>query len=212
MWIENQLAGEYQMSFVDRKGCEKTETVTIGQPDIIEILTYDGDIFYPYCEYSDNGRIRVTVIGGTAPYYYEWVDNEIFMDSITNVGVGDYTILVTDNNGCRMERMITLEPLLPACLDIPSAFTPNGDGFNDNWVILDPSDERIPVSYTYPELVIEIYDRTGRKVWTSTIGYSEPWDGNDKNGRLLPLDTYYYFVHLNNGSGVIIQNIVTIIQ
>ncbi|MBN2523454.1 MAG: gliding motility-associated C-terminal domain-containing protein, partial [Bacteroidales bacterium] len=211
-WIENQKAGEYQLSFVDRKGCSKIEIVIIEQPDKIEILTYDDDIFHPYCAYSDNGRIKVTVIGGIPPYNYEWLDQDVYTDTISNLGVGEYIILVTDNHGCTMQRVITLEPLLAACLDIPSAFTPNNDGYNETWVILDPSDESIPVSQTYPDLIIEVFDRNGRKVWTSSRGYTEPWDGKDKYGRLLPVDTYYYFIHLNNGTGVIIQNIITIIQ
>ncbi|MGD2035921.1 MAG: gliding motility-associated C-terminal domain-containing protein, partial [Bacteroidales bacterium] len=210
--VENQQAGLYELTFVDRKGCIKSETVTIEQPDRIEILTYDGDIFYPYCAYSDNGWIKVTVIGGTPPYSYEWLGENAYHDTINNVGVGEYTVRVIDNQGCTLEREIILDPLLEACLDIPSAFTPNNDGYNETWEILDPSDENIPVSYTYPDLIIEVFDRNGRKVWTSGRGYTEPWDGKDKNGRLLPVDTYYYFVHLNNGTGVIIQNIVTIIQ
>ncbi len=210
--IENQRAGEYILSFVDRKQCIKNETVTIEQPEKIEILVYDEDISYPYCAYSDNGRIKVTVIGGIEPYSYDWIDQDAYEDTLSNIGVGEYTILVTDNNYCSMKRVIPLDPLLAACLDIPSAFTPNNDGFNETWVILDPSDENIPISFTYPDLVIEVFDRTGRRVWISSKGYTEPWNGKDKNGRILPVDSYYYFVHLNNGTGVVIQNIVTIIQ
>ena len=211
-WLENQGAGEYQLAFVDIRGCAAAETIIIGQPDQIEILTYEEDISDPYCSYSDNGSIKVNVTGGILPYSYEWIDQGVYEDTISNLAVGDYTIQVIDNNGCIVERVITLDPLMAACLDIPSAFTPNNDGFNDTWEILDPSDERIPVSYTYPDLYIEIFDRTGRKIWTSTRGYSEPWNGKDNNGRVIPVDTYYYFVHLNNGTGVVIQNIITIIQ
>jgi gliding motility-associated-like protein len=151
-------------------------------------------------------------MGGAPPYSYEWIGQDAYEDTISNIGVGEYTILVTDNNYCTMERVIPMDPLLAACLDIPSAFTPNNDGFNETWEILDPSDESIPVSYTYPDLIIEVFDRAGRKVWTSSRGYTEPWNGKDKNGRILPFDSYYYFIHLNNGTGVVIQNIVTIIQ
>jgi hypothetical protein len=84
------------------------------------------------------------------------------------------------------------------------------------WIIRNPSNESIPVNLIYPEMIIEVYDRTGQKVWISEPGYSPNveagWDGRDKHGRLLPVDTYYYFVYLNNGSELVIQDIVTIIH
>jgi gliding motility-associated-like protein len=76
-------------------------------------------------------------------------------------------------------------------LGIPNTFTPNGDGDNDVWQIRSLAN--------YPNAVVEIFDRWGRRVMTSPSGYPEPWDGRDTEGRVLPLETYYYIIHLNDG-------------
>lgn len=68
-------------------------------------------------------------------------------------------------------------------LEIPNAFSPNGDGINDRWSI-DGLKAR-------PAATTEIYNRWGQIVFTG-IGYV-PWDGT-RGGRLLPEGTYYYVV------------------
>ncbi|HEX8462690.1 MAG TPA: gliding motility-associated C-terminal domain-containing protein, partial [Segetibacter sp.] len=73
--------------------------------------------------------------------------------------------------------------------NIPSAFSPNGDGINDTWIIQSLS--------SYPNSIVEVYDRYGRIIFKST-GYSKPWDGRF-NGSIVPLGVYYYII--NPGSG-----------
>ncbi|MES2457309.1 MAG: gliding motility-associated C-terminal domain-containing protein [Bacteroidota bacterium] len=69
-------------------------------------------------------------------------------------------------------------------LDIPSAFSPNGDGQNDKWII-----KGIDV-YTSPE--IRIFNRQGMLVFHS-YGKSQPFEGKEK-GVDLPVGVYYYLV------------------
>ena len=69
-------------------------------------------------------------------------------------------------------------------LNVFNTFTPNGDGVNDFWNITNLT--------TYPNAVINVYDRQGQKVYTSK-GYSTPWDGMYA-GAKLPTGTYYYII------------------
>lgn len=46
-----------------------------------------------------NGQISVAPTFGTAPYTYEW-DNGGDTETITDLGTGIYTVIVTDANGC----------------------------------------------------------------------------------------------------------------
>ena len=69
-------------------------------------------------------------------------------------------------------------------LNIFNTFTPNGDGVNDLWNITNLT--------TYPNAVLEVYDRQGQKVYRSQ-GYSTPWDGIYAGAR-LPAGTYYYII------------------
>jgi len=68
----------------------------------------------------------------------------------------------------------------------PNAFSPNGDGTNDAWII--------PTLLSYPDCTVHIFNRNGEPVFRSS-GYAKPWDGNHK-GKPLPAGTYYYVIGL----------------
>lgn len=65
---------------------------------------------------------------------------------------------------------------------IPSVFTPNGDGYNDTFII-----DKLEL---YPENEIIIFNRWGEAVY-SKKGYSRDWDGEN-----LPSGIYYYSLKL----------------
>lgn len=92
--------------------------------------------------------------------------------------------MVTTGNGCTATGKVTVITGRP--LDIPNAFTPNGDGHNDIF--------RIPpgVQFTLQEL--NIFDRWGKRVFT-TGDVTKGWDGTYQGS---PTDTGMY-VYLITG-------------
>jgi len=74
-------------------------------------------------------------------------------------------------------------------ITIPNTFTPNGDGVNDTWDIINLN--------SYASSHIEIFNRYGTRLYTSN-GYPLPWDGRFK-GQDLPGGTYYYVISLGDG-------------
>jgi gliding motility-associated-like protein len=76
--------------------------------------------------------------------------------------------------------------------DLANAFSPNGDGQNDQWMI--------PGMQNYPEATVAIYNRYGHKVFEST-GYKEPFNGRQK-GTELPVGVYYYIIDLKRACGL----------
>ena len=98
-------AGTYTVTATDANGCSNTEEVTIGEPSAIEItinFVNDAD-----CN-VDNGSINIGVLGGNDPYTYAWSNGAITQD-IENLAAGDYTVTVTDDNGCTaVEGPITI--------------------------------------------------------------------------------------------------------
>ncbi len=85
-----------------------------------------------------------------------------------------------------------------ACEEIivNNIITPNGDNINDTWVIQN--------SHRIPNAVINVYNRWGNLVFTST-NYNNDWDGTSKStGETLPTGSYYYIIDtLGNGEAII---------
>src|SRR5690606_3578355 len=84
-------------------------------------------------------------------------------------------------------RTISME--IEIGLDIPNAFTPNGDQQNDTWHI------NILNAANVDKATIRVYDRRGALLYEAT-GFENEWDGS-VNGQTLPLDTYFYTIDLN---------------
>ncbi|MEO7462487.1 MAG: PKD domain-containing protein, partial [Ferruginibacter sp.] len=98
-----------------------------------------------------------------------------------------YTLTAMVGGLCTASDTLYVKILRPVV--VPNAFSPNGDGTNDTWIIENLSD--------YAGAVVEVYNRYGQMVYTSR-GYSVPWEGASK-GKPLPVATYYYIIQLNNG-------------
>jgi gliding motility-associated-like protein len=90
-------------------------------------------------------------------------------------------------------------------LEIPSAFTPDGNGRNDKWEIKAGT----AGGDKYDKAVIKIYNGRGMLVYETT-GLSNSWDGM-LNGSTLPADTYYYTIDLKYNN-IRYKGIVTILR
>ena len=75
-------------------------------------------------------------------------------------------------------------------LDIPTAFTPNGDASNDTWRI-----QPLESSEEIAKAVVRVYNRSGYLLF-ETVGFENEWDGK-VNGNVLPADTYFYTIDFN---------------
>lgn len=98
-----------------------------------------------------------------------------------------YELKVTSLQGC-----ISIDSVLVKVLKeikIPNAFSPNGDGINEQWDVTNLSE--------FKESDIEIFNRYGMMLWKSK-GYGKAWDGK-YNGKMVPTGTYYYIIKLNDG-------------
>ncbi|HEY9049703.1 MAG TPA: tandem-95 repeat protein [Ohtaekwangia sp.] len=93
-------------------------------------------------------------------------------------------------------------------IDIPNAFTPNGDTRNDVWVITSSKKADSGVEQ-YKSAEIRIYTKRGKLVFED-IGFQKPWDGM-LNGEVLPPDTYYYTIDLKYNK-IMYKGIVTILR
>jgi gliding motility-associated-like protein len=147
-----------------------------------------------------DGNIQLNTNGGNPPYSFVWSTQE-YTEDILGLDAGTYTVTISDINGCVFYYSDILEYQYQECLFIPTAITPNADGYNDVW--------QIRGIELYPKIYIEIYDRWGQILFKSDKGYTQKWDGTYE-GKNLPVDTYYYVIQLNEGSEPLIGQITIV--
>lgn len=194
----NLEAGDYSYTVVDADGCEASNTITVGEPT--DELAVEFTITSVTCGESLDGEVQAIVTGGTAPYTYAW-SNGAVTNVVSEIGKGAFDLIVTDANGCTLaEKGEVGEACRPT---IYNTISPNGDGLNDSWEIVDIQN--------FPDNEVKIYNRWGNIVYEET-GYNNDWFGTDKDGNDLLSGAYYYVVSLNNEENVVLTGSITIVR
>jgi hypothetical protein len=100
----NLSTGNYTFNVADGNGCTLSQTIAITGPGIFSASINANNT--SICEQLED-TISSTIIGGTAPYSYNWIELPSSTVSTnpnytytTSVGTHSYNLSVTDNNGC----------------------------------------------------------------------------------------------------------------
>ena len=114
------------------------------------------------------------------------VDNSEYQTSeaFTDLKYGTHTAYIIDEYGCQSDFQFVTEA--PG-IEFPTVITPNGDGVNDAFI-------SEVVAEAYPDAVVTIYDRFGKKL--TEIKGSESWDGTYL-GRKMPATDYWYEIWID---------------
>jgi gliding motility-associated-like protein len=146
----------------------------------------------------------------------ENVFNRDFPSFSVEGGTGDQWIAVwvTDLNGCVNSDSIKIKAADYEKFRIPAAFIPGSNNANNRvWNFPAPLEDGGEALYQYlNDVQVRVFNRWGGLVWESE-GMYQPWDGRDKNGRPLPMDSYHYIIRIKvDGKVFLYKGSVTIIR
>lgn len=115
-----------------------------------------------------------------------------------------YKLKVTTAQGCTASDSMVVT-VVPYCIKPMEAFSPNGDGINDLWLVTNGTG-------CLDKAKAEVFNRYGAKVYESS-DYKNNWDGT-YNGKPLPDGTYYFVItyRLINGKDQYLKGNVTILR
>lgn len=180
--ITVNLAGDYSVVVKDVNGCEKTKKykVILSEPALITDA-----VVKDFSGVDNSVLIQYTGIGN----YQFSLDGNFFQENplFTNVKPGTYNAVARDKNGCGLSNSFLLY-----VVDYPRFFTPNGDGYNDLWLITNIDQ--------LPDYKISIFDRYG-KLLKQMNQNSDGWNGIF-NGQQLPSDDYWFTLEFIDGKTV----------
>lgn len=95
--ITGLCANTYTLTVTDANGCQRTQQVTITQPNVLNVTVNATQVA---CNSACTGTAAASVSGGTASYTYLWTPGNFSTPAINNLCAGSYTIQITDANGC----------------------------------------------------------------------------------------------------------------
>jgi gliding motility-associated-like protein len=154
----------------------------------------------------------ITLSGSSSgtPSSISWTPNTTLTGANTFTPVAkpvtttNYTLTVVDVNSCTSTDNVLIT-VIPYCVKPMNAFTPNGDGMNDKWLVTSGG-------ACTQQVVAKVFNRYGDLVF-SDQNYQNNWDGTYK-GKPVADGTYYYVLQyrLINGNSVPVKGDVTILR
>jgi gliding motility-associated-like protein len=134
-------SGKHILHIIDSNNCERRDTIYVNRfakPVINAMATNDN------CTYKIGG-ITTTVQGGKTPLTYGWSHQAITTSFANNLGLGNYTVSVTDDLGCLVTKLMTITdsagPIVALVVNGASC------GLSNASIIANVSSTKTPLSY-----------------------------------------------------------------
>lgn len=179
--ITGLSVGNYSVTVTDANGCIIQSSFNINEPALLTASTSPTNAS---CNGSNDGAVDLTVNGGTTPYTYNWSNGSSSQD-LNGIGAGNYSVTVTDANGCEATSSSTVnEPT--AILLSTSSSNISCNGANDG--------------------TINVISSGG------TSPYSYEWNNGSTSSGLSGLTAGNYFVTVTDASGCTATDEVTLTE
>jgi len=109
--------GTYIVAISDGTPCYINNTFIITEPQKLILSANLTNAFD--CNGVNSGVINLLVAGGTSPYTYAWSTGATTED-LQNIPAGDYSVIVTDTNGCSQSAQFVITRPLPITISMTS--------------------------------------------------------------------------------------------
>ena len=169
--------------------------LTLKQEAQVNLLQWD-----PYLEWGGDVRYEMHRQIGDEPE--EIIYPATHRDNLSGIEIsGDVCywltaspVSSTSSGQIAISNTVCIKP--ESDIYIPNAFTPNGDGFNDEWKVF--------FSYPPQDYLLILYDRNGAKVF-ETRNPEDAWNGQFMNGKPAGEGVYMYVLRFETAMGRIIE-------
>lgn len=141
----NLAAGTYTATVTDAIGCTNIASTTITEPLQIVLNTTSTNA---YCGNS-NGSVTVFASGGTPGYAYSWSPGNAMTATMTNISSGNYTVTVTDVNGCMESANVAVANVSGPTATISSSTNVSCNGGTDGSATVTLTGGSAPFTYLW---------------------------------------------------------------
>ncbi len=137
-------AGVYSVTITDNNSCTSVLSVIINAGSGLNITETHANVS---CNGGSDATINTSVNGGTLPYSFIWNDGNANQNR-TNLGTGNYSVTVSDNNSCSASIAVNItEPPVFSVSVIRNNVVCNGG--NTGSITISPSGGTSPYSYSW---------------------------------------------------------------
>ena len=127
--ISDVPAGIYMGTITDANGCTQPFQIEIGQPEPLVATIDSAQTTSITCAGGEDGQVAVFWTGGNpGPATYTWSPDVSTNALATGLGVGTYSVTVTDQNGCSDDAQYTLTEPTPITAVVPPPVEPLCNG------------------------------------------------------------------------------------
>ncbi len=190
--INNLCAGNYALTVTDDNNCSLTSSFSIGEPPLLTVNAGIDDSV----RLGESVALFPTFSDTDAVSNVEWSPNTGLSCSIcmrpeaSPPETQTYTMTVTDVNGCTYSDDIQIIVYTEPLINIPNAFSPNGDMVNDVFYVNGREIESIR---------LYVFNRWGAKLFETT-DLTQGWDGTCR-GKMMDAGVYVYMTEVQFALG-----------
>jgi gliding motility-associated-like protein len=203
--LTNLNGGQYSVNVTDASGCTANSTFTVDVVGTLPVSVNPSSV-----SITEGETVELTASGGIS---YTWTPStgiNCLTTSCDTVSASPlvtttYEVVVTSATGCQGTEYVTVyvNPICSKEIFVPTIFSPNNDGKNDQQCVL---------GNCIASMEFSIYNRWGEKVF-STTDQNQCWDGLYK-GKKVNSGVFVYRLNakLINGSEVNQSGNITVTQ